>query len=347
LLTASLIFAIELVLIARQYPHGRMDAWTQWNVVARFIYLGRSDWRGTFIRQLDHPDYPLFLAVTNAITWAITNRDSIFGPIAFHFSVAFFTAGILFSLLSAFKGFKQAALAVMLFLSLPNATEFGMNQYADMLVSYFILAAAGLTVLYLSMQGKTLPVLVGLLTGLACWTKNEGQILVISCTLVWVMIALTGDRSGFRNYLLGLAIPLVVVILFKMYLAPVSDLLSSRQDILGRIQDIERYKMILNRAGTAVWNMGQSPFSLVGLLLIYFLIVGRTEKRIPGKWAIGIIILLQSVAYFVLYLVTPYPLAWHLRTSFDRVLYHIVPVSLFLVFILIASPDELLRVREK
>jgi hypothetical protein len=161
------------------------------------------------------------------------------------------------------------------------------------------------------------------------------------------MIALTGDRSGFRNYLLGLALPLLVVILFKMYLAPVSDLLSSRQDILGRIQDIERYKMILNRAGTAVWNMGQSPFSLVGLLLIYFLIVGRTENRIPGKWAIGIIILLQSVAYFVLYLVTPYPLAWHLRTSFDRVLYHIVPVSLFLVFILIASPDELLRVREK
>jgi hypothetical protein len=346
LFAGSLIFVIELVLTARQYPHGRMDAWTQWNVVARFIYLGGAHWRGTFLRQLDHPDYPLFLAMTNAITWTISNKDSIWGPITFHVSISFFTASLLFSLLNAFKGFKQAALAVILLLAQPIAAEIGMNQYADTLESNFFLAAGSLTVLYLSTREKSLALLVGLLTGLASWAKNEGQILVISCTIVWIIIALLGDRLGCRNYLLGLGLPLLVVILFKMYLAPVSDLLSSGQDVFERIQDMERYRIILNKAGTTIWNMGQRPISLIGLLLIYSLIVGRAETRIPGKWAIGIIILLQLAAYFILYLVTPYPLAWHLKTSIDRVLYHIVPLALFWMFIFIASPDELLPARE-
>lgn len=347
LLVVCFLFAFELALTALRYPHGRMDAWTQWNVAARFIYLGGPDWRGTFLRQLDHPDYPLFLAMTNAITWTITKKASIWGPIAFHFSISFFTAGLLFSLLNALKGFKQAALAVMLLLAQPIAAEMGMNQYADTLESYFFLAAGGLIILYLSTREKTLALLAGLLTGLACWTKNEGQVLLISCTIIWIIIALVGDRQGCRNYFLGLAFPLLVVILFKMYLAPASDLLSGRQEIVERIYDIGRYEVILNKAGTTIWNMGKGPVSIIGLLLIYSMVVGRTKNGIPGNWAIGIIILLQLAAYFGLYLVTPYPLSWHLETSIDRVLYHIVPLALFWIFICIAAPDELLPATEK
>ena len=140
LLISCFIFAAELALIALQYPHGRMDAWTQWNVVARFIYLGGPDWRGTFLRQLDHPDYPLFLAMTNAITWTITKKDTIWGPIAFHFSISFFTAGLLFSLLNAFKGFKQAAFVTIFLFAQPIVAGISMSQYADMLIAYFFLA---------------------------------------------------------------------------------------------------------------------------------------------------------------------------------------------------------------
>src|SRR6185369_11529678 len=35
LLTGCALLASKLVLTALLYPHGRMDAWTQWNVVAR------------------------------------------------------------------------------------------------------------------------------------------------------------------------------------------------------------------------------------------------------------------------------------------------------------------------
>src|SRR5688572_21934466 len=42
-----LFFTIELMITALRYPHGRFDAWMQWNVVSRFIYLGGSHWQGT------------------------------------------------------------------------------------------------------------------------------------------------------------------------------------------------------------------------------------------------------------------------------------------------------------
>lgn len=350
LLISCFLFAIELALIALRYPHGRMDAWTQWNVVARFIYLGGSQWQGTFLRQLDHPDYPLFLAMTNAITWSITKKAAIWGPIAFHFSISFFMAGLLFSLINIFKGVKQATIAMVVFVTQPIVAIIGMNQYADALIAYFLLAAGGITVLYISLREKRIALIAGILTGLACWTKNEGMILIISCTMIWLIIALAGDRQGFKNYLIGLAFPVLIVVLFKIYLAPKSDLVSDVGQIIERIQNFERYGLILNQAGRMIWGIGQAPLSIIGLLIIYAIFIGRTKKIPFGTWAIAMIIFLQWAAYFGIYLITPYPLEWHVSKSIDRVLYHTFPLALFWAFICIRTPEELqssiLRVSE-
>lgn len=341
LFSSGVLFAGALVLVALHYPHGRMDAWTQWNVVARFIYLGGAGWQGTFLRQLDHPDYPLFLAMSNAMTWVITKKTTIWGPIAFHFSISFFMAGLLFSLLNTLKSFKQAVLATIVLMAQPIVAGIGMNQYADALVAYFLFASGGLIVLYHSTRQKGIAALAGILTGLACWTKNEGMILIISCTLIWVLIAFTGDRQGLKKYLIGLAFALFPVILFKVYLAPKSDLVSDIGQIIGRIEDIDRYGHILDQAGNMLWNIGQGPLSIIGLLLIYSLFVGRAKILPSSIWTIITIILLQWAAYFGIYLITPYPLDWHVSKSIDRVLFHTFPLMLFLVFLCIKTPEEL------
>lgn len=341
LIAGCLFFAVELTFVALQYPHGRMDAWAQWNVVARFIYLGGADWQGTFLRQLNHPDYPLFLAMTNAITWVVTKKVTVWGPIAFHFSISFFTAGLLFSLLHTLKSFKQAILATIVLMAQPSVAGIGMNQYADTLVAYFLFATGGLIILYRSSKEKGIAIIAGILTGLACWTKNEGMILSISCTMIWVIIALTGDRQALKNYLIGLAFPLFVVILFKIYLAPKSDLVSDIGQTIEKIQDIERYGYILKQAGKMIWGIGQGPLSIIGLLLIYSIFVGRTKIFPPGIGAVVAIILLQWTAYFGIYLITPHPLEWHISRSIDRVLYHTFPLALFLVFLCIRTPEEL------
>ena len=336
-----LLFVFNLVFYALQYPHGRPDAWINWNVVARFIYLGGEDWRGTFLRQFDHPDYPLLMAVTNAITWVFVGETSVWGPIAFHFAVSLSTTGLLFALISVFRDFKQASFATIIFLALPLVIDQGMRQYADLLFAYLFLAAGGVSLLYFQQRETRFTVLAGFLVGITGWVKNEGFPAMIGFTLVWLLMVWRGKVPAFKKYLLGLAFPLLVILLFKIFLAPANDLISAQGSLLSRVLDVERYKIILMKAGDMLLNLGGLPVSLVGIMLLIALIIGKTRHPMTGSWILGSVIILQLTAYFGIFLLTPNDLTWHLNTSLDRLLLHVFPLGLLWFFIWLKSPQEL------
>ncbi len=334
------LFALNLILLSRQYPHGLSDAWINWNVVARFIYLGGADWQNTFLRQLDHPDYPLFLAMTNAITWSLIGEPSTRGPVAFHFVNTFFTAGLLFSLINRFRDFKQAALGTIIFISLPFTAGQGMRQYADMLLAGLILAVGGLTLLYLQTKETRLAILAGLISGLAGWAKNEGLVAIIGISIAWALITMKTDREAFKNYCIGLAFPLAVVVLFKLFLAPSNDLLSAQANLTEKLLDPERYAIVIKQAFTTLWNLGDAPLPVFGIIILAALILGRSNQQVPGLWSIPAIIGIQLAVYFGTYLLTPYDLSWHLSTSLDRLYLHVIPLALLWFFLWMKSPEE-------
>lgn len=336
------LFALNLALYALQYPHGRPDAWINWNVAARFIYLGGADWRVNFLRQFDHPDYPLFMAVTNAVTWVFLQKTSTWGPIAFHFVLSICTAGLLFSLINFFRDFKQAVLGVTLFISLPFVVDQGMRQYADLLLAYLILAAGGLTLLYIRTKETSLPILTGLLIGLGGWAKNEGLPAILGVSLVWGLLAWQREaRPAFRNYLFGLALPLLVIILFKLFLAPSNDLMSVGGSSLPKLLEADRYATILQTGGAMLWNLGGTPVPWIGLIILLAVFIGRSTNRTPGLWLVGIVIGFQMAVYFGIYLLTPLELVYHLNTSLDRLYMHILPLAFLWLFFWLKSPQEL------
>ncbi|HMV28853.1 MAG TPA: hypothetical protein PKE23_05675 [Anaerolineales bacterium] len=343
LAAGALFFALNLILFGLQYPHGRPDAWINWNVVARFIYLGGSNWQATFLRQWDHPDYPLLVPMTNAITWVFLGNASTWGPIALHFVLSLFTVGLLFSFVNIFRGFKQSVLSVLIFTSLPFVVNQGMRQYSDFLVAYLILAAGGLTLMYLQTKEKRIAVLVGLVIGLAGWAKNEGLMAILSVSFVWVLLALKKEgRTGLLRYVIGLVFPVVVIVLFKIFLAPSNDLISAQESLADKIFDIERYKTIFSIAIPMLWSLGNTPISIIGLIILTALLVGRSTNRITGLWALAVIVLIQLTAYFGIFVLTPRDLAWHLNTSLDRLYLHILPLAFLLFFLWLKSPQELL-----
>ena len=335
------LFVVNFLLLARQHPHGLSDAWINWNVVARFISLGGADWQNTFRRQLDHPDYPLYLAMTNAVTWSLIREPSTWGPVAFHFVNTFFTAGLLFSLVNRFRDFKQAALATLIFISLPFTIGQGIRQYADMLLAQLILAAGGLMLLYLQTKETRFALLAGLFIGLAGWAKNEGIVTSIGFTALWTLIATKADRQSLKNYLIGLAFPFVVVILYKLFLAPSNDLLSAQGNLSEKILDAKRYEVIVKQALVTSWNLGGAPLSLFGIIILTTLVLGRSLHRIPGLWMLPAVIGIQLAAYFGTYLITPQDLPWHLSTSLDRLYLHVFPLALCWFFLWLRSPEEL------
>ncbi|HNB41453.1 MAG TPA: hypothetical protein PLG52_08125, partial [Anaerolineales bacterium] len=336
-------FALNLILFGLQYPHGRPDAWINWNVVARFIYLGGSNWQATFLRQWDHPDYPFLVPMTNAITWVFLGNASTWGPVALHFVLSLFAAGLLFAFVNIFRGFKQSILPVLIFTSLPFVVNQGMRQYSDFLVAYLILAAGGLTLMYLQTKEKRIAVLVGLVIGLAGWAKNEGLMAILSVSFVWVLLALKKEgRTGLLRYVIGLVFPVVVIVLFKIFLAPSNDLISAQESLADKIFDIERYKTIFSIAIPMLWNLGNTPISIIGLIILTALLVRRSTNRITGLWALAVIVLIQLTAYFGIFVLTPRDLAWHLNTSLDRLYLHILPLAFLLFFLWLKSPQELL-----
>ncbi|NWF62799.1 MAG: hypothetical protein HXY38_00695 [Chloroflexi bacterium] len=337
-----LFFLLNLMLYGLQYPHGRPDAWINWNVVARFIHLGGADWQATFLRQFDHPDYPLYLPMTNAITWTLIREPSTWGAIAFHFVNTFFTAGLLFSFINRFRDFKQAALATVIFISLPFTIGQGMRQYADMLLAQLILAAGGLTLLYLQTKENRLAILTGLVIGLAGWAKNEGLIAILVLTLLWVVLTVKKEKQALWKYFAGLAFPLLVVILFKLFLAPSNDLLAGQGNLLEKVLEVERYRIIAKHAFTTLWGLGDAPVSLFGIIILTAIILGRSNRGIPGLWFIPALIGILLTAYFGTYLLTPQDLSWHLNTSLDRLYLHLFPLALLWFLLWLKSPQELL-----
>jgi hypothetical protein len=338
-----LFFALNLFLYGLQYPHGRPDAWINWNVVARFIYLGGSDWQATFLRQWDHPDYPLFVPMMNAITWVFLGGTSTWGPIALHFMLSLFTAGLLFSLVNIFRDTKQAVLSVIFFTAFPFIIDQGMRQYSDFLLAYLLLGAGGLTLLFIQTKEDKLILLAGLLVGLSGWAKNEGLPAILGFSFLWGWLSFQKrEWKLVRYYLAGLVFPLLVLALFKLFLAPSNDLMSVAGSALPKLLEVDRYFTILQKGWAMLWSLGNAPLPLIGFIIFMVVFVGRSRQHIPGLWILSALIVFQMIVYFCIYLLTPLDLTFHLNTSLDRLYMHVLLLVFLWLFVWLRSPQELI-----
>lgn len=339
---ALLIFLGEFWLYAVQNPHGRWDAWSNWNVVARFVYRGGPHWTGTFLRIYDHPDYPFLLATANATTWELLPKETDRGPMTLAFVFTICVAGLLFSFINALRDSKTAALATIVMMTQPIVAYNGMTQFSDLPESYYFLASAGLILIYLSKREKAIPILAGLVTGLGMWTKNEGLTFAAITAAAWILIGWTKERLAFRNFLLGIAVPFLVVLSFKIFLAPGNDLVTNRQNLIKLIEDVSRYEFIVRKTSVALWEVGGGPISIIAILLIYALLVGKTRLPVEGlAYALGVV-LAQLLIYFFAYVISPYDLDWHIRTSINRLYLHVFPIAILILFLWLKSPNELI-----
>ena len=80
------------------------------------------------------------------------------------------------------------------------------------------------------------------------------------------------------------------------------------------------------------------------LLSVYLLLMGM---RIDGKDRLNIlnaavVLLLMLAGYFIIYLISPYELNYHLMTSLNRLYMHLWPSAVFLFFMMARTPEEAL-----
>lgn len=352
---AAVVFLVSLLstgsyLLRRK--QGDWDAWMMFNRAARFVYRDPTHWLGSFSPAMDpifHADYPLLLAMDIASGWNTLGGETPHVPMVLDMLFAVGCAGLMTGALALVKSPGQAALGLIILWGTPAVVNEGSRELADLPLAFFILGTGILAYLFTVHRKAGLLVLAGLAAGLAAWTKNEGSVFVLATGLGLAAAWLRRKSWRLLSWpALGLVFPLAIVLYFKLFLAPPSDVLSNgTSQSIQQILDFSRHAEILRyfwqetiRFG---WKIALLPFGVIPVLVIYYLLF-RTRidtGRQDAYLSCAVILLLQMLGYYGAYLISPYDLTWHLSYSIQRIFLQVFPLMAFLILAAARGPETL------
>ena len=356
------------------HPHGDgWDAFAIWNLHARFLFRAGEHWRDGFSPLIpwSHPDYPLLLPAAIAHFWTGLGREAQIVPALIGLVFTFSTVGLLCASLAVLRRQISALVGGLTLLATPFFIEQGTAQYADVPLSFFILATVVLLCLYENSSGAKPPggltIMAGISCGFAAWTKNEGLLFLLamlaSRLLVFVIAPSrsvpaeapprreTTHENGrnswtsFALLLAGIAPLLLLVAWFKRSLAVSNELFSAIA--FHKLLDPSRYLAILKWYGRDFLRFGDwllVPGTLLLVGLCFAAPGNRMQAATPGVQASRLSVAMMLAGYFLIYLITPYDLYWHLRFSLNRLFLQLWPTVIFLFFLRSPTPNASLPV---
>ncbi|MCE9625075.1 MAG: hypothetical protein K8R69_06440 [Deltaproteobacteria bacterium] len=308
------VFLAFAVLIAVFYfyqnPHGNWDAWSHWNLRARFVFRGGEGWNRALGPDYWNPlNYPLFLPMLVSSGWGFITVETQWVPglIALGFTLA--TVFLLQGGLSRLRGRAQGLLAGILLLGTPFFLNHGNSQYSDML----FIACFGLT--------RFVTVF---------WEKGWKAAL----------------REAFV-FGLGLLPVLAVDFYVKTRLYPPATIFQTRNVPYTFVHFTEwiRYKKVVTAYVRTFFQFGEWGLSLPAFLIVYFF--WMKSSPIPLlRWMSARVYLALAMmlgGYFMVYLATPHDVDWLLRTSVQRLFLCLWPSLLFAYFLGLRTPEEVLQ----
>lgn len=337
---------IAFINLTQTNPHGRYDAWAIWNLRARLISRSDLEWKLIFNPAIFHADYPLLLPLSIARIWVLIGKESLLVPQITAFIFTFLPAGILWSALYMLKSQYHGWLSVIVLLGAPWIIFIGSKQFADLPQSVYILCAV-VSFAYAfteSDQKRSWIVLAGLFAGLAGWTKNEGILFIVCFAAVAIPVfwLTRKTESLWKNlvfFLGGLLFPVGILLFFKSTLAPANDLIDTGNftATFNLLLSPERYSLVWKEIAGFPEQLGGWKFPVYLILLIF---VGVFFERIKPedrlqKCTIGLVLLIQWVGYFLIFVITPHDIYTHVVQAYDRLLVHIYPSFLFWIFLLV------------
>lgn len=309
---------------------GEWDAWAIWTSHAK-VLTSDTYFSNLFTDKISwtHPDYPLFLPANIAIVWKSIGSHSAFVPAIFAYITA---VALVLVILTSFLEKKHAVIGLLLFLALTYFDvlfPFVVWQYADTVFALFVLLPFVLLQHLPKQQPYKILVLIGFFAAAAAWVKNEGIMFFGLFSLVF-FIKYCRNFKLITHFILGALLPLSVLFFFKIKFAPTNDLMDgSTNEYAEKLVDFENYKVILNFAYTFIIdNCKLLYMSLIAILILNY-------KYIYSFCFLVIFGLL--VAYFFVYVTTPYDIMWHLSTSLNRLLHQVTPILLYSIFMAFAE----------
>jgi hypothetical protein len=342
------VLAAGLVLVrVLAEPEGSWDALAIWNLRARFLLVGEGR---QFLRAFSlcntHPDYPLLVPACVAQGWRWLGETPVVGAgIGALFLLSTSAATGLF--VARRRGNATGLGAALVLLGAPKLAELAAYQNADVPLASFVVLSLGLVALSLEEDERRRErlALAGFAAGLAAWTKNEGGLFLAGLVLGLALVRIApGEERRARlrrvgDFIAGALPPLAALAWFKLALAPPNDIVGALPGAWTKVVDPSRPRLI---AGAVLHDL-TSPARWGPGVLVSPIVVGvfaREPRRRPAVLAGAVLLLVATVGFFFVYLVTPWPLAWHIDKSLDRLVAQVLPAWVMVAFLALPAVDR-------
>lgn len=299
-----------------RYPEGGWDAIAIWNLRARALFGASDRLAQVFTAELQptHPDYPLLLPGLVAHGWFALGTRTQVVPIAVSFLFAAAGVVALATAVGRRRGTALGLAAALLLLGTPDFLMLAWNQYADLKLALLLLVAVAL-----ASEGKFAA--AGLAAGLVAYTKNEGLIELL--VLLFAVLAVSGWRAALR-FLLGAALPLALLLQFKLRWAPPNDLVAATH-AAERLHGLPlRFALVVRGFAEQLVDFGQWGCALAFVALCWIAGGRRRERTVSALF-----VALMLGVVFAIFLATPLEPVEHMRTSLDRLLFQLWPSIIY------------------
>ena len=335
-----IVVGSTIVLVQRRAvhaPNGDWDAWAIWNLRAAFL-AANDHWMDGFTPALawSHPDYPLLMPASLARLWTLTGTGDVVAPLAFAFAVLLATFCVVGGSLFRVGGVVAMTCGVALLL-VPEYIAWATSQCADVALGLFMVTAF---TLLLDPRDRRTIMLAGIAAGLVAWTKNEGLVVAIAMATALTSVAWWRGRAhAARHQLLPFAIGvlpvLLVVVVFRTVVAPPSDLLAgiAAGGMADKLTDLDRHRTVATMMVDYTFRTwGWWPWAGPASLAVAWTVVGAWRWRaVPDAMlTTAIALIITLLAYYAVYVLTPYELVWHVSSSWPRLLAQLWPSIVWL-----------------
>lgn len=311
-------------------PQGNWDAWSIWNLRAKFMAsdggVALRAWSPQLVET--HPEYPLLLSGLVASAWKATGTISPTAPIAAGYLFFLSLVSIAVGGFTLLRGRTLGLLFGIVLIACPALLHEVAVQYADVPLAAYFLGAMLLLLL-------DRPVLAGVLAALAAWTKQEGELFF----LIFLVLLLVFRKASALRALAGAALPLLLVVLFQAFIAP-----HGATPVLAHLGDVSRWGTIAAAFFRQFWDLGAGWLHPILPVLVLGLVLRLDRLQNTSVLLAGLSVLALLAGYFVVYLTSSNDLTWYLSTSLNRLFVQLWPLMLLTAFLALRRPEELATV---
>lgn len=337
-LVLTLLVVFGLAIESVSYPLDLYNDRVLWNYKAKILFHEKTIFTEAFLdpyRIHYHPDYPILIPLVEygIHEWIGAVGERAPRPLFFCFALALL--GYSFHLLRRRMPAVWAAAGVFLLAALPiyHVHQRSLvSGYADIPFSFFVLVAAfGFDAWW--RRSRRLDLVLGaLFLGLCIMTKKEGLLLFALLALAnlrqWIFLPRGPRRPRLAGWAFALLAALAVALPWLLLGRHLPNYYDEKFSTMIRFENLApaflRIPIVLEAFVRLAldwknWNLVWIAYLVIRAWTFFF---PATRRDL----FLDFLIVIWTLAYFAVYLVTPLHVEFHLDTSLERLMQQLIPL---------------------